>query len=281
MDDDSYNMWIKAFLVLHTDTFRDFIHYLADEDIRSGLDYMFLEELSCLYKAEEGTILQGAIYLDLLSKISRGGRAEDSSYLNFISIMESGPECVDPFSYDRHFNSKLHALLDSLAQKPPISSSMFPNCIMKKLADSFAHEINSSDCSLYTLLRYYKNEKVHYDSPYKYRPTPRISKFNEEDSHPNKGRQPPSDIIRPFAKKRKSHDFSQDWTTKVAKDELTVMYWLFYMLSLVVDLVMKREVKYRDGQVPVPVTNLRPFAKKNNLVVIVVVLLVAVYLLRY
>lgn len=48
MDQESYSSWIKTFLVLYTDTLRDFVTYIADENL-TGLDYLFIIELSDLY----------------------------------------------------------------------------------------------------------------------------------------------------------------------------------------------------------------------------------------
>lgn len=58
MDDDSFTLWIRTFLVFYTDTFRDFIGYMAEDECRNLLDYMFIFELSELFKEEGGYILK-------------------------------------------------------------------------------------------------------------------------------------------------------------------------------------------------------------------------------
>ena len=104
MDHDSFNSWLKCFIVFYTDTFRDFIWYMAEDWSRSLLDYIFIFDLAELFKENGGMILKGWIELKNLSDISQGYGRNSQDIITFIELMGATREWVDPFSHDFYFN---------------------------------------------------------------------------------------------------------------------------------------------------------------------------------
>ena len=124
MDSESFTAWIKTFLVFYTDTVRDFVTYMAEEDSRTALDYLFIYELSELYAEESGFIIKEWVQLERLTQIARGLRNEEKYTLHCIYMLQANPEWIDPFSYDLYFNKKLHIFIDSMTHKLPSVASL-------------------------------------------------------------------------------------------------------------------------------------------------------------
>ena len=101
---NSFTMWMKSFILLYTDTFRDFISFMAEDEDRNLLDYIFISELSEMYKEEGGMIMKDWIELKNLSEISQGIGKNWKDVINFINAMGGIKEWIDPFSHDNYFN---------------------------------------------------------------------------------------------------------------------------------------------------------------------------------
>jgi hypothetical protein len=146
--------------------------YLAEEDSRTALDYLFIFELSFLFREEGGFVLKDWISLDTIAKIARGMNNDNRYVLECIYMMEGSPEWVDPFSYDRYFNKKLHIFIDSLCKKLPSTSSL-PKEVNQESGDELMGYIKNISIviqNFITLSRWSKvdsQDYTHYYSPKK------------------------------------------------------------------------------------------------------------------
>lgn len=146
--------------------------YLAEEDSRTVLDYLFIFELSFLFREEGGFVLKDWISLDTIAKMARGMNNDNRYVLECVYMMEGSPEWVDPFSYDRYFNKKLHIFIDSLCKKLPSSASL-PKEISQESGDElmgYIKNINVVIQNFITLSRWSKvdsQDYAHYYSPKK------------------------------------------------------------------------------------------------------------------
>ncbi|CAI2360071.1 unnamed protein product [Moneuplotes crassus] len=267
MDQDSLNEWIKTFLVLYTDTFRDFVTFIADEDNISGLDYLAIYELSELFKVEAKRTLNGAIQLEVLTKISRSNssKSECREYQAYIQLMHASPEWIDPFSYDRHFKSKIDRVIDHIGARYPVSVTGFPNSVSGSLAENVLETIKQNiNRTIDNFISIAKSSNIDRNKDYNgsYKVTP--FEVVEESTFKRSTRSKESGKSKknPYNKNKKDVDYYSDWRKPQGKKENLILYLIFFYLSMIVDRVI-----YRDqdpSKFEYPKTNLRFMAKPLN-----------------
>ena len=275
MDSDSFSSWLKVFLLLYTDTFRDIITFIADEDTKSGLDYLAIYELSDIFKVEGNQIIKGWIEMSLLTKISRSSKAEEREFIYYIHLLNASPDWIDPFGYDRHFNRKLMRVIDTIGMKFPNSISSFPNSITGNFANDVLefinHNANRTIENFISILR-----ASHIDMMKDFSQIPKISNFKVETQH-DKQYFHRGEARNPFSRQKKNQSYYADWSKPKGDKENVLLFMIFYYFSALIDWLMlskdvRRNLKY-------PKTNIRFMANSSNIVIFPFVLMMMYYFL--
>lgn len=290
MNEDGYTQWLYTILALYTDTFRDFIIHMAEEDNRSVFDHLFIQELSELFKAEGNYIMKEWIHLTKLYTVARRQRSDNNEILRCLYMLGAEPEWVDPFSSDKNFTEKLVQLINSLRHKIPKFVGNPAKDLEKSDLDSIQETIKVTlskvMTNFITLAKYSRVTNQFY-----YQDAQVISNFIEEE--------PAESLDRPTALKKRStgekskskipfkvhskklKDYYADWEKPCGREENIVLYYIFLYLSYFFDKIRGVEiVRTGDGKLKPPKTNLRYFAKPTSIIQILILALVA-YLVIY
>ena len=275
MDPESFDSWIKVFLVLYTDTFRDLVTFIADEDTKSGLDFLAISELSEIFKVEGDTIVKGWIELNKLTKISRSSRSEDREFIHYIHLMEASRDYIDPFSYDRYFSRKLIGMIESMEGRFPNSISSFPNSISGKLAENVLEQIKlNAERTIENYISIVKASRfeVHRDFSRVQRVTPFNTEVQESIFYTE------DKVRNPYRRRKdKYKDYDQDWSKPCSREENFILYFIYFYISKLVDMFFYEKEQREEFRYPR--TNIRFMAKPANSIFIVVMIVILYYLL--
>lgn len=262
MDEESYREWIRNFIEVYTDCFRDIILYIADCRSLSNDDYLLISILSNLYKVENKKIMQGFIDLDDLMQFS-------------VSMNRADSYAYDTFSHDKLFNKKLHVVIDRLYE----AGTSVPTLLGGEIAN------------LNTLAEY---SKVNQRRPYRHSPQNKSEKEEvqkedegEKSVSPFKASEKKSERREPRNNPyKKSQVYGDgcdaDWSRPCGEKENLVLFYVFFYLSLLIDKIRGIPIERSgSGKILPPITNLRVFAKLNNTLFVVFIALASYYLLFY